>query len=136
GGTSNASLTRVTRDDSGPQTMAELLDEAEREEPGARALRRGETVEGTVAAITGTEVLIDLAGRTAGILSLRDTDAQPEETLQVGDAVLARVVEPEGPQGLAVLSLRRARGARRWQELATKQETGEVISARVVEANR
>jgi len=122
--------------ESGPQTMAELLAEVEREEQAFRPLRSGETVEGTVAGITGDEVLVDLAGRSAGVLSLREANASVDEPLEVGDTVLALVVHPEGPQGHAVLSLRRARRARRWQEMSDKQRSGEVINAPVVEANR
>jgi small subunit ribosomal protein S1 len=121
---------------SGPQTMAELLAEVEREEQAFRPLRSGETVEGTVAGITGDEVLVDLAGRSAGVLSLREANTSVDEPLEVGDTVLALVVHPEGPQGHAVLSLRRARRARRWQEMSDKQRSGEVINAPVVEANR
>jgi small subunit ribosomal protein S1 len=128
--------TRATHEDSGPQTMAELLAEAEREEQAFRPLRSGETVEGTIAGITGDEVLVDLAGRSAGVLSLREATAALSEPLEVGDTVLALVVQPEGPQGHAVLSLRRARRARRWQEMAEKQKSGEVLEAPVVEANR
>jgi small subunit ribosomal protein S1 len=120
----------------GPQTMAELLADAEEEERSFRPLRSGETVEGTVAGITGDEVLVDLAGRSAGILSLREAHVALGEPLEVGDTVLALVVQPEGPQGHAVLSLRRARRARRWQELAEMQKSGEVIDAPVIEANR
>jgi small subunit ribosomal protein S1 len=116
--------------------MAELLAEAEREEQAFRPLRSGETVEGTVAGISGDEVLVDLAGRSAGVLSLRDASASLAEPLEVGDTVFALVVQPEGPQGHAVLSLRRARRARRWQEMAQLQKSGEVIAAPVVEANR
>ena len=123
-------------EDRGPQTMAELLAEAEHEAQAFRPLRSGETVEGTVAGITGDEVLVDLAGRSAGVLSLRDANASLDEPLEVGDTVLALVVHPEGPQGHAMLSLRRARRARRWQELAEKQRSGEVLEAPVVEANR
>ena len=123
-------------EDAGPQTMAELLAEAEREERSFRPLRSGETVEGTIARITGDDVLVDLAGRSAGVLSLRDASASLRGPLAVGDTVLALVVQPEGPQGHAVLSLRRARGAGRWQELAEKQRSGEVIAASIVEANR
>lgn len=150
GGTSNAAPPRVTMrlgpehdqelDDAtergGPQTMAELLAEAEREERAFRPLRSGETVEGTVAGISGDEVLVDLAGRSAGVLSLREANASLGDPLEVGDTVFALVVQPEGPQGNAVLSLRRARRARRWQEMAQMQKSGEVISAPVVEANR
>ena len=126
----------ATDEDAGPQTMAELLAEAEREERSFRPLRSGETVEGTIARITGDDVLVDLAGRSAGVLSLRDASASLGDPLAVGDTVLALVVQPEGPQGHAVLSLRRARGAGRWQELAEKQRSGEVIAASIVEANR
>src|SRR5260221_4795315 len=122
--------------DRGPQTIAELLEEAEQEERAFRPLRSGETVEGTVAGITGDEVLVDLGGRSAGVLSLREASASQPEPLQIGDAVFALVVHPEGPQGHAVLSLRRARGAKRWQELAEKEKSGEVVTAPVVEANR
>ncbi len=126
----------AAHEDPGPQTMAELLAEAEREEQAFRPLRSGETVEGTVAGITGDEVLVDLAGRSAGVLSLREANASVAEALEVGDTVLALVVHPEGPQGHAVLSLRRARRARRWQEMAEKQKSGEVMTVPVVEANR
>jgi small subunit ribosomal protein S1 len=126
----------TAHEDPGPQTMAELLAEAEREEQAFRPLRSGETVEGTVAGITGDEVLVDLAGRSAGVLSLREANPSVAEPLEVGDTVLALVVHPEGPQGHAVLSLRRARRGRRWQEMAEKQKSGEVMTAPVVEANR
>jgi small subunit ribosomal protein S1 len=116
--------------------MAELLAEVEREEQAFRPLRSGETVEGTVASITGDEVLVDLAGRSAGVLSLREANASLDAPLETGDTVFALVVNPEGPQGHTVLSLRRARGSRKWTEMAEKQRSGEVMTAPVVEANR
>ena len=119
-----------------PQTMAELLAQAEGEAQALRPLRSGETVEGTVAGISGDEVLVDLAGRSAGVLSLREANVALAEPLEVGDTVYALVVQPEGPQGHTVLSLRRARRARRWQEMAQLQKSGAVLEAAVVEANR
>src|ERR1700704_3995433 len=68
-----------------PQTMAELLAEVEREERAFRPLRTGETVEGTIAGISGDEVLVDLAGHSAGVLSLREASAALDEPLEVGD---------------------------------------------------
>jgi predicted RNA-binding protein with RPS1 domain len=67
---------------------------------------------------------------------LREANASLNEPLEIGDTVFALVVHPEGPQGHAVLSLRRARPVRRWQEMARMKESGEVIAAPVVEANR
>ena len=116
-----------------PQTMAELLAESERDALAIRPLRSGETVDGTVASITGDEVLIDLAGRSAGILSLRDAG---DEQLEVGDRIQAFVVHHEGPQGHAVLSLRRAQRDRRWRELTERRERGDIVEAQVIEVNR
>lgn len=119
-----------------PQTMEELLAAEERGERAFRPLRSGETVEGVVAGISGDEVLVDLGGRSAGVLSLREAVAALGEGLGIGDSVSALVVHPEGPQGHAVLSLRGARRAKRWTELAEQQRRGEVLVATVVEANR
>lgn len=122
-----------------PQTMAELLaaeEHLDRAIGAFRPLRTGETVEGSVSAVTGDEVLVDLAGRSAGVLSLREATVVLGETLQVGDTVHALVVQAEGPQGHALLSLKRASRARRWADMVAKQASGDVLSAPVVEANR
>ncbi len=115
----------------GEPTMAELLAESERDD-ALRPLRTGEVIEGTVSRINGDEVLIDLGGRNAGILSLREVD----EDLRVGDPIVAFVERPEGPDGHAVLSLRKARRERRWLALREMERKGEVTTAPVVEANR
>src|SRR5204862_7524742 len=83
-----------------PQTMAELLAESERED-AFRPLHAGEIVEGTVSSINGDEILVDLGGRSAGILSMREAD----EAIGVGDPIVAFVERPDGPHGSAVLSL-------------------------------
>src|SRR4029077_9389085 len=86
------------------QTMEELL------EGGAlRPLRRGEVVEGVVASLSGDEALVDLGGRSAGVLSVREASGEGTD-VAVGDRVVAAVLQPEGPDGRVVLSPRRARG--------------------------
>src|SRR4029079_18405642 len=73
------------------ETMEELL-----EDSALRPLRQGEVVEGVVASVSGDEALVDLGGRSAGVLSLRE--ASDEGTgVAVGDRVVAAVVQPEGP---------------------------------------
>lgn len=114
-----------------PQTMAELLAESERAGE-LRPLRTGEVVEGTVSRINGDEVLVDLGGRSAGTLSLREAD----EELHPGDTIMAYVERPEGPDGHAMLSLRKARRERRWLKLREMEHSGEVTEVPVVEANR
>jgi len=112
--------------------MEELL-AAEESEGALRPLRIGETVEGTVAAMSGDEATIDLDDRPAGVVPLRDVGS---DQIQVGDHVVASVVQPEGPDGRVVLSLRRARSRREWVRMEELRSSGELIEANVLEANR
>ena len=51
------------------ETMEELLAESLADEHALRPLRAGEVVEGTVASVSGDEVLVDLGGHSAGVIS-------------------------------------------------------------------
>lgn len=115
-----------------PETMEELL-ASEGHASALQPLRPGEIVAGTVAAISGDEATIDLADRPAGVLPVRDLGREP---LEVGDPITATVVQPEGPDGRVVLSLRRVRHRREWQRLQALQQSGELIEAPVIDANR
>src|SRR6266545_6785011 len=115
-----------------PETMEELL-ATETAEGSLRPLRIGETVEGTVAAVAGHEATVDLGERPAGVIPLREAGS---DQLSVGDHVIAVVTQPEGPDGRVVLSLRRARNRKQWARLEELQQSGEVIEAQVLEANR
>jgi small subunit ribosomal protein S1 len=118
-----------------PETMEELLAGAEEDERALRPLRPGEVVEGVVASVSGDEALVDLGGRSAGVLSLREASGEGTD-VAVGDRVVAAVVQPEGPDGRVVLSTRRARSRRQWSRMTELQKSGEVVEAEVVEANR
>jgi small subunit ribosomal protein S1 len=115
-----------------PETMEELL-AAESNENLLRPLRTGETVEGTVASISGDEATIDLGDRPAGVLAVREAGA---DQLGVGDPIAAVVIQPEGPDGRVVLSLRRVRSRRQWGEMEELQRSGRIIEAPVIDANR
>lgn len=112
--------------------MEELL-RSETHEGSLRPLRVGETVEGTVAGIGGDEILVDLGDHPAGVIALRETGS---EQLSVGDPIVASVLQPEGPDGRVVLSLRRARNRRQWQQMSELARKGDTIEAPVVDANR
>ena len=118
-----------------PETMEELLADVEAGERALRPLRPGEVVEGVVASVSGDEVLVDLGGRSAGVLSLREANGEGMN-VAVGEHLLAAVVQPEGPDGRAVLSTRRARSRRQWSLMSELSKSGELVEAEVVEANR
>jgi small subunit ribosomal protein S1 len=112
--------------------MEELL-ASEAREGSLRPLRAGDTVEGTVASISGDEATIDLGDRPAGVIPVREAGA---EQLHVGEPVSATVVQAEGPDGRVVLSLRRARHRREWSRMEELQRSGELIEAEAIDANR
>jgi small subunit ribosomal protein S1 len=118
-----------------PETMEELLAGMESEERALAPLRPGEVVEGVVASVSGDEALVDLGGRSAGVLSIREAGLEGTD-VGVGDKILAAVVQPEGPDGRAVLSIRRARNRRQWTRMSELAKSGEVVEADVVDANR
>jgi small subunit ribosomal protein S1 len=118
-----------------PETMAEFLAGIEEDERALRPLRSGEVVEGVVASVSGDEALVDLGGRSAGVLSVREASGEGTD-VAVGDRVVAAVVQPEGPDGRVVLSTRRARSRRQWTLMSELAKTGEVVEAEVVDANR
>ncbi len=124
-----------------PQTMAELLDDPDNE---VKSLKHGDVVEGTVVRIDPDEILVDFGGKSEGVVSNRELmgrrgpreadESRPE--LKVGDEVLVYVLQPESPEGHAVLSLRRAGLERKWRAMQERFDAGEIVEARVIDHNK
>ena len=122
-------------------TMAELLDHPDHE---VKSLKHGDVVEGTVVRIDPDEILVDFGGKSEGVVSNRELmnrrgprdadDSRPE--LSVGDEVLVYVLQPESPEGHAVLSLRRAGLERKWRAMQERFDAGEIVEARVIDHNK
>jgi len=126
--------------DDEPMTMAELLDQPDVE---VKSLKHGDVVEGKVVRIDPDEILIDFGGKSEGVVSNRELvgrrgrdgdDSRPE--LSMGDEVLVYVLQPESPEGHAVLSLRRAGLERKWRAMQERFEAGEIVEARVIDHNK
>ncbi|HEX5039244.1 MAG TPA: 30S ribosomal protein S1, partial [Candidatus Limnocylindria bacterium] len=124
-----------------PMTMAELLDSPEHE---VKSLKHGDVVEGTVVRIDPDEILVDFGGKSEGVVSNRELmnrrgsrdgdEARPE--IEVGSEVLVYVLQPESPEGHAVLSLRRAGLERKWRAMQERFDAGEIVEARVIDHNK
>jgi small subunit ribosomal protein S1 len=124
-----------------PMTMAELLDQPHNE---VKSLKHGDVVEGNVVRIDPDEILVDFGGKSEGVVSNRELlsrrgprdgdEARPE--LKVGDEVLVYVLQPESPEGHAVLSLRRAGLERKWRAMQERFDAGEIVEARVIDHNK
>ncbi|MBI5754754.1 S1 RNA-binding domain-containing protein [Candidatus Peregrinibacteria bacterium] len=106
--------------------------------PPFTSAKAGEMISGTIIDIQKDKILLDLFGIYTGIISgreLRDR-ANTAKQLKVGDILKAYVIEEENPDGLVVLSLRKASEERTWEEFQEAFEKGTVISVRPHEANK
>ena len=119
-----------------PTTMEELLNEQATE---IRSLKHGDVVEGNVVRIDKDEILVDIGAKSEGVISNRElygrnAEAQPQ--LNIGDQVLVYVLQPESPEGHAVLSLRRAGLERKWRAMQEQLDAGAIIEAPVIDHNK
>jgi small subunit ribosomal protein S1 len=119
-----------------PTTMEELLNEQATE---IRSLKHGDVVEGNVVRIDKDEILVDIGAKSEGVISNRELygrNAETQPQLNIGDQVLVYVLQPESPEGHAVLSLRRAGLERKWRAMQEQLEAGVIIEAPVIDHNK
>ena len=119
-----------------PTTMEELL--AEQSED-IRSFKHGDVVEGKVVRIDKDEILVDIGAKSEGVVSNRELYGRHGETapqLAIGDTVLVYVLQPESPEGHAVLSLRRAGLERKWRSMQEQFDEGTIIEAPVIDHNK
>ncbi|MCU0484139.1 MAG: S1 RNA-binding domain-containing protein, partial [Chloroflexi bacterium] len=119
-----------------PTTMAELLAE---QSADIRSFKHGDVVEGAIVRIDRDEILVDIGAKSEGVVSNRELygrNAESAPTLAIGDVVLVYVLQPESPEGHAVLSLRRAGLERKWRSMQEQFETGVIIEAPVIDHNK
>ena len=114
-------------------TMAELLDMPAH---APRQLQRGEVTDGIVARIDSDEVLVDVGLKSEGVISGREMDDEISGKLYVGSSVLVYVMQPEGPDGHAILSVRRARMEKSWRKAEELHQEDAVIDAEVIDFNK
>ncbi|HEU5205484.1 MAG TPA: S1 RNA-binding domain-containing protein, partial [Candidatus Limnocylindrales bacterium] len=119
-----------------PTTMEELL--AEQTED-IKSFKHGDVVEGNVVRIDKDEIIVDIGAKSEGVVSNRELYGRHAETqpqLNIGDTVLVYVLQPESPEGHAVLSLRRAGLERKWRSMQEQFEAGVIIEAPVIDHNK
>lgn len=111
--------------------MDDLLADAD---ASVKQLVAGEITTGKVLTLRKHEVLIDLGAQGVGFVPRREIGFS--RSLNVGDEVTASIVDAELDNGYSLLSLRKAAKDRGWEEVAVKQESGEIIEVTPYDANR
>jgi len=82
-------------------------------------LRPGDTVEGTIVSISPSQVLVAIPYKADAVVDPRELERLGKEyieSISVGDAVTAVVVQPEDRDGNVVVSLARAQQEQDWQQ--------------------
>lgn len=112
--------------------MGKLLEENPVEIP-----KIGDLLEGKVIDIGQTSVLLDLGPLGTGVVIGREAkDGLGVGKLKKGDKVSATLVDFENDDGLIELSIREASQGRAWDDLDSRRDTQEVMSTRVIDANK
>lgn len=89
----------------------------------------GEIVNGTVVALTKTDVVVNIGFKSDGLVSFNEFRDNPG--LKVGDVVEVMVVEKEDRDGNLHLSRKQARVFRAWERIVEVHKTGEVVTGNV-----
>lgn len=115
--------------------MKEALEQGR---PALRLPRQGDIVEGPIIRKQGSEVYVDLNAAGTGIIygrefyEARDKLKEKKE----GDIISAKIVELENEEGLRELSLSGAGRETSWQKLEKLKAAAELISVKIIDANR
>ncbi len=102
-----------------------------------RQLQEGDVISGTVMSVDRDAVLVDVGAKSEGIIRLnelsRDSSANPEDLVKVGDSIRVFVLEPENQDGNPILSKKRADFEQAWEKVQHSLDIGETLHAMVTD---
>ncbi|HEX6818637.1 MAG TPA: S1 RNA-binding domain-containing protein, partial [Ktedonobacterales bacterium] len=119
--------------------MSEMQRLLEEQEAQFKSIKRGDVVEGQIVRMDQDEILVDIGLKSEGVLSTKELPNQGYGSLaelKLGDDVLVYVMQPETPEGHAVVSIKRARLERQWRVAQEQYERGELLEAEVIDHNK
>ena len=127
------------------ETARETVPEAEMSfdqmlEESIKTIYNGDTVKCIVAAITPTEISVDLGTKHSGYIPVSeftdDTDVPIDQLVKVGDTIEACVVRVNDVEGTVMLSKKRLEAAKSWVILEEAVEKGTILEGVVTEENK
>ena len=103
-----------------------------------QTLQANQVLEGRILSKGKYEVYLDLPSYGIGVVRGRELydDARILSKMKVGDKVYALIVEPENKDGIVELSFRAAGHERVWAKLKELLESKEVVTSKILEANK
>lgn len=98
----------------------------------------GELISGEVLDISKNGIVVTIGGVLTGLVRGKELDDESGvySKLSVGDSVEATVLDIENEQGMLELSFRQAGHRKAWDLLAALASSGEVVDAKIIDANK
>jgi small subunit ribosomal protein S1 len=100
--------------------------------------KEGEIVKGTVVAVTRDNAIIDIGGKSEGIIALHEFEpgppneaGQPTPGVKVGDVIDVYIESRENDDGLVTLSKEKADKMKVWDEISSACERDELIEGTI-----
>ena len=127
------------------EAAAEAAPEAEKSfeellEDSIKTISNGDIVKGIVAAITPTEVTVDLGTKHSGYIPVEEFEdgqgTKIEDLVHIGDEVDASVVRVNDVEGTVMLSKKRLDTIRNWEDVEAACENESVVEGIVTEENK
>ncbi len=99
---------------------------------GGGFVKEGEIIQGTVVAIHRDEVVIDIGGKSEGIIAVSEfLDAQGQVAVKAGDKIDVYIESRENDDGLVMLSKEKADKMKVWDEISAACERDELIEGTI-----
>ncbi len=94
------------------------------------SITENEIVKGKVSSISGGDVVLDISYKSDGLVSLSEFRDMPE--LKIGDEVDVYVEKKEDDRGQLILSRRKAKLLKAWENLVDSYRNGTIITGTVI----
>jgi small subunit ribosomal protein S1 len=99
---------------------------------GGDFAREGEIISGTVVAVNRDSVVVDIGGKSEGVIALREfSDAGGASPVKPGDKVDVYIESRENDDGLVTLSKEKADKMKVWDEISNACEADELIEGTI-----
>ena len=109
-------------------------------EDSIKTIYNGDVVKGIVAAITPTEVTVDLGTKHSGYIPVEEFEdengSKIEDLIHVGDTVEASVVRVNDVEGTVMLSKKRLDAVKNWDDIEAACENETIVEGVVTEENK
>ncbi|TCP63825.1 4-hydroxy-3-methylbut-2-enyl diphosphate reductase [Heliophilum fasciatum] len=132
-----AAAPQVSEDANRELTMDDAEDDMGKSfEESLKNLKEGELVTGIVVKVRHDEILVDVGGKSEGVIPLREiapvTPDSTEGLAKVGDEIKVVVLKAESEDGTLIVSRRRAIEREKIVHMEEAKEKGEILTGKVV----